>query len=352
MTSETSPKELIAIIGSGCRFPGAASSPSKLWDLLHHPRDLSQKPPLNRFNAAGFYHPDGEHHGTGNVTNSYLLEEDHRMFDAAFFNITPKEGEAIDPQQRLLLETVYEATESSGLTIEGIRCSQTSAYVGLMCNDWNDIQQQDPEYLPQYTATGASRAIISNRLSYFYDWRGPSMTIDTACSSSLVAIHQAVQSLRSGESNVACAAGANLLLGPANYLVESSLHMLSPSGKSQMWDANADGYARGEGMAAVFMKTLSKALADGDQIESIIRETGVNYDGRTKGITMPSGEAQSALIRDTYRKANLDPISSTQRCQYFEAHGTGTQAGDPKEASAISSAFFNETSERTRFIIY
>lgn len=346
MISTMSAKEPIAIIGSGCRFPGGANSPSKLWDLLHHPCDLSKKPPLTRFNADGFYHPDGEHQGTANVTNSYFLEEDHRVFDTAFFNITPKEAEAIDPQQRLLLETVFEAMESSGLTLKGLQGSQTSAYVGLMCNDWADLQLRDPHYLPQYTATGASRAIISNRLSYFYDWRGPSMTIDTACSSSLVAIHQAVQSLRSGESSVACAAGANLLLGPENYLVESSLHMLSPSGKSQMWDANADGYARGEAIAAVFLKTLSKAIADGDKIESIIRETGVNSDGRTKGITMPSSEAQSALIRETYRKAALDPMKSTQRCQYFEAHGTGTPAGDPKEASAISSAFFDATTRK------
>ncbi|KAE8409526.1 hypothetical protein BDV37DRAFT_78743 [Aspergillus pseudonomiae] len=336
--------EPIAIIGAACRFPGGASSPSKLWDLLHHPRDLSRKPPTTRFNGDGFYHPNPEHHTTTNVTNSYFLEEDHRLFDATFFNTTPKEAEAIDPQQRLLLETVYEAMESAGLTLKGMEGSETSVYVGLMCNDFHDIQVRDPDYLPQYIATGASRAIISNRVSYFYDWKGPSMTIDTACSSSLVAIHQAVQSLRSGESTTACAAGANLLLSPENYQAESNLHMLSPSGWSQMWDAKADGYARGEGIAAVFLKTLSSALADGDHIEGIIRETGVNSDGRTRGITMPSNEAQLALIRATYAKAGLDPLRPDQRCQYFEAHGTGTPAGDPLEASAISRAFFNEQS--------
>ncbi|KAJ5110598.1 hypothetical protein N7532_001133 [Penicillium argentinense] len=336
--------EPIAIIGAACRFPGGANSPSKLWDLLHHPRDLSRKPPTTRFNGDGFYHPNPEHHTTTNVTKSYFLEEDHRLFDATFFNTTPKEAEAIDPQQRLLLETVFEAMESAGLTLKGMEGSQTSVYVGLMCNDFHDIQVRDPDYLPQYIATGASRAIISNRVSYFFDWNGPSMTIDTACSSSLVAIHQAVQSLRSGESKTACAAGANLLLSPENYQAESNLHMLSPSGWSQMWDANADGYARGEGIAAVFLKTLSSALADGDPIEGIIRETGVNSDGRTRGITMPSNEAQLSLIRATYAKAGLDPLQPEQRCQYFEAHGTGTPAGDPLEASAISRAFFNEQS--------
>lgn len=345
LTKMSATNEPIAIIGTGCRFPGGASSPSKLWDLLHHPRDLSRKPPSTRFSADGFYHPNPEHHTTSNVINSYFLEEDHRLFDATFFNITPKEAEAIDPQQRLLLETVYEAMESAGLTLKGIEGSQTSVYVGLMCNDFHDIQFQDPDYLPQYIATGASRAIISNRVSYFFDFKGPSMTIDTACSSSLVAIHQAVQSLRSGESNAACAAGANLLLSPEYYQAESNLHMLSPSGRSQMWDANADGYARGEGIAAVFLKTLSRALADGDHIEGIIRETGVNSDGRTRGITMPSNEAQLSLIRATYAKAGLDPLNPDQRCQYFEAHGTGTPAGDPLEASAISRAFFNEQSD-------
>ena len=336
--------EPIAIIGAACRFPGGATSPSKLWDLLHHPRDLSRKPPATRFNGDGFYHPNPEHHTTTNVTKSYFLDEDHRLFDATFFNTTPKEAEAIDPQQRLLLETVFEAMESAGLTLKGMEGSETSVYVGLMCNDFHDIQVRDPDYLPQYIATGASRAIISNRVSYFFDWKGPSMTIDTACSSSLVAIHQAVQSLRSGESTTACAAGANLLLSPENYQAESNLHMLSPSGWSQMWDAKADGYARGEGIAAVFLKTLSSALADGDHIEGIIRETGVNSDGRTRGITMPSNEAQLDLIRATYAKAGLDPLQPEQRCQYFEAHGTGTPAGDPLEASAISRAFFNEQS--------
>lgn len=132
------------------------------------------------------------------------------------------------------------------------------------------------------------------------------------------------------------------MLGPENFIAEASLHMLSPSGKSRMWDANADGYARGEGVAAVILKTLSKALADGDEIEGIIRETGVNSDGRTKGITMPSSESQATLIRDTYRKSGLDPQNPLDRCQYFEAHGTGTQAGDPREAEAICRSFFGD----------
>ncbi|KAI0467733.1 putative hybrid NRPS/PKS enzyme [Xylaria cf. heliscus] len=335
-----SPKEPIAIIGVGCRFPGEATSPSKLWELLKQPRDLSKKVPEDRFNSDGFYHANGEHHGASNVTKSYFIEQNPGRFDATFFNIVPKEAETIDPQQRFLLETVYEAMESAGLKLQDLRGSQTSAYVGQMTADFTDTQARDTETFSQYMATGTARALSSNRLSYFYDWHGPSMTIDTACSSSLTAVHLAVQSLRSGESPVACAAGVNLLLGPDLFLAASSLHMISPSGKSQMWDVKADGYARGEGIAAIFMKTLSHALRDGDRIDGLIRETGVNSDGRTKGITLPSPEAQAALIHSTYKNAGLDITKDVDRPQYFEAHGTGTQAGDPREASAISMAFF------------
>ena len=332
--------EPIAIVGSSCRFPGNANSPSKLWELLYHPRDLSKRVPESRYNSEAFYHVNGEFHGATNVDKCYWLEEDHRLFDAGFFNIAPREAEVTDPQQRMLLETVYEAMESAGLTLQDLHGSQTSVYVGTMTADYHDVQLRDPAFFSQYMGTGTSRAIISNRISYFFNWHGPSMTIDTACSSSLVAVHQAVQGLRSGESRTACAAGSSIMLGPEPFIAESSLHMISPSGRSQMWDANADGYARGEGVAVVLLKTLSNALADGDHIEAILRETGVNSDGRTKGITMPSDEAQSALIRQTYQKSGLDPQQASDMCQYFEAHGTGTQAGDPKEGAAISRSFF------------
>lgn len=172
------------------------------------------------------------------------------------------------------------------------------------------------------------------------------MTIDTACSSSLIAVHQAVQVLRSGESPVAIAAGSNLIFGPTMFVAESNLNMLSPHGRSRMWDASANGYARGEGVGAVVLKTLSAALRDGDHIECIIRETGVNQDGKTSGITMPSSSMQAALIRDTYTRAGLDPTKASDRCQYFEAHGTGTPAGDPQEAGAIHEVFFDHSAEQ------
>jgi hybrid polyketide synthase/nonribosomal peptide synthetase ACE1 len=168
----------------------------------------------------------------------------------------------------------------------------------------------------------------------------------------MVAVHQAVQALRQGTSRVAIAAGTNLLLSPLGYISESKLHMLSPNGRCQMWDANADGYARGEGVASLILKRLSDAIADGDQIDCVIRETGVNQDGRTKGITMPSATAQANLIRDTYARAGLDPRQAKDRCQYFEAHGTGTPAGDPQEAEALHSVFFPEESSDPNDVLH
>ncbi|RMZ80634.1 hypothetical protein DV738_g2615, partial [Chaetothyriales sp. CBS 135597] len=288
----------------------------------------------------GFYHSNGERHGSTNVNQAYLLEEDIRAFDAAFFGINTREAEAIDPQHRMLIETVYEAMEDAGLTISSMKGSNTGVYVGLMTGDYHELQLRDPDNMPTYTTTGTARSILSNRVSYLFDWKGPSMTIDTACSSSLVALHLAVQALRSGECQIAVAAGANLILGPEMMIAEANLHMLSPTGRSRMWDAAADGYARGEGIAAVILKTLSQAVADGDIIDYIIRETGVNQDGRTRGITMPSSASQAELIRLTYRKAGLDCTRSEDRCQFFEAHGTGTPRGDPIEAQAIYGAFF------------
>ncbi|KAF5694735.1 polyketide synthase [Fusarium denticulatum] len=336
-----SPGEPIAVIGSACRFPGGASSPSKLWSLLQSPKDCLRDFPKDRLNLEAFYNKDGEHHGATDVCNKgYLLEEDSRLFDASFFNVNPAEADGMDPQQRLTLETVYESLEAAGYTIEEMQGSLTAVYLGVMTGDYHDIQSRDPEIINRYHPTGTSKSILSNRVSYYFDLRGPSVTMDTACSSSLAALHFATQSLRSGESTTAIAVGVNLIFDAAGYVAESKLHMLSPTSRSRMWDAGADGYARGEGVASVILKPLSEAIRCGDHIECIVRETGMNSDGRTTGITMPSAAAQSALIRRTYQNAGLDPIKD--RPQYFEAHGTGTLAGDPVEARAIRQSFFDD----------
>ncbi|TVY88560.1 Polyketide synthase [Lachnellula willkommii] len=321
-------REPIAIVGSSCRLPGSATSPSKLWELLKYPRDISEEVPPSRFDTNLFYHQDSQHHGSTNTRNGYLLQDEPRLFDRDFFNISPKEAEAMDPQQRNLLEIVYEGVESAGYSIPELQGSATGVFVGVIGSDFQYAAMRGYDSLPQYFTTGGSQAILANRISYFFDWRGSSSIVDTACSSSLVALHQAVLSLRSGEIDMAAVAGSSLLLGPEMYMAYSNLNMLSPGGRSRMWDSSADGYARGEGFTSVIIKTLSQAIADGDHIECIIRETGVNQDGRTPGITMPGAESQAQLIRDTYMRCGLDPVRD--RPQFFEAHGTGTPAGDRK----------------------
>ncbi|KAJ5657110.1 type I iterative polyketide synthase [Penicillium longicatenatum] len=297
--------------------------------------------PPSRYDAKAFYHPESSHHGTTNAKESYFLSEDIRMFDAPFFNISANEAGNIDPQQRLLLETVYESIEAAGQRLDTLQGSPTGVFCGVMGDDWEHRVSFDDKAIPRYAATGLARNNIANRVSYFFDWHGPSLVVDTACSSSLVAMHQAVTALRQHECSVAVAAGTNLLLHPNMYISTSNLQMLSPDGRSQMWSENANGYARGEGIASIVLKRLSDAVADGDAIECVIRATGVNQDGRTMGITMPSSTAQLELIKSTYAQAGLDPSKRPEdRCQYFEAHGTGTLAGDPQEASAIYNAFF------------
>ncbi|GLA33581.1 type I Iterative Polyketide synthase (PKS) [Aspergillus niger] len=321
--------EPIAIIGSGCRLAGGCDSPSTLWTLLQQPHDVSREIPQDRIPPS---HHNASHRG-------YFLSQDVAKFDASFFNLNPLEAQAMDPQHRLLLETVYEALEEAGMPMERLRGSDTAVYTGVMFHDYLALSSRDQESISKYHITGTAPNKASNRISHFFDWHGPSVTVDTACSSSLVALHQAVQQLRTGGSHLAVAAGANLLLDGRPFIGFSNLGMLSPTGSCKMWDTSADGYARGEGILAVLLKPLSLALADGDNIQCVIRETGVNHDGRTTGITLPSASAQVSLIQDVYRRAGLDPTQPGDRPQYIEAHGTGTQAGDPLEAEALATAF-------------
>ena len=306
----------IAIISSACRFPGQSTSPSRLWDLLRSPRDVLKHFSPDHLNLSRFYNPDGEVHGSTDVQNkAYLLDEDSRLFDNAFFNINPLEAEGMDPQQRILLEVVYESFERAGWRLEDLQGSSTSVHVGAMNADYYDIQIRDTETIPRNNATGTARSILSNRISYTFDLKGPSVTIDTACSSSLVALHQAIQAIRGGDCNAAVVGGVNLIFDPSMYIAESKLHMLSADSRSRMWSDDANGYARGEGVCALTLKFLNMAIQDGDPIEGVIRGTGVNSDGRSQGITMPTSSAQAALIQHTYRTAGLDPVN--HRCQFF-----------------------------------
>lgn len=233
--------EPIAIVGSGCHFAGSADSPSSLWKLLLKPRDVRTTILESRFNAEGWYHPDGSYHGRCNVKKSYLLDRDVNAFDTEFFGMTPVEAKATDPQQRLLMETVYEAVEAAGMTLESLKGSDTGVYVGVMWCDYESNLFRDLQTVPKYSVIGTGRSSMSSRLSYFFDWHGPSVTLDTACSSSLVALHLAVQALRAGDSRMAVACGTNVIVGPENYVTMSKLQLLSPDGLSRMWDRDANG---------------------------------------------------------------------------------------------------------------
>lgn len=343
--------EPIAVVGTACRFPGSANSPSKLWELLREPRDVLQDFPPDRLNLANTHPENGTVlENKDSSQRAYLLDQDVRHFDATFFRVNPKEAAGMDPQHRILLETVYEAFESAGWPLHSVEGSKTSVHVGAMTDDYYTIQSRDPDTMDSHASTGVSRGFLANRISYAFDLKGASVSLDTACSSSLVALHMAVQGLRQGEAAQAVVAGVNLLLDPHWFITQSSLHMLSPDCRSRMWDKDANGYARGEGCAVVVLKPLSKAIEEGDDIEYIIRETGINSDGHTDGITMPSPEAQAALIRETYRNAGLDPV--VDRCQYFECHGTGTQTGDPIEARAICDAFFSDEDNEKSHLLF
>ncbi|KAJ5726765.1 polyketide synthase [Penicillium malachiteum] len=317
----------IAIVGSACRFPGASSTPSKLFDLLKEPRDVRREFNPEILNLKRFYDSNPDAPGSTSVKNKgYLLAEDTRLFDAAFFNVSPYEAESMDPQLRNMLETTYEAFESAGYTLDHLRGSKTSVHI------WRRS--------PLYAGTGVARSILSNRISYTFDLHGPSVTLDTACSSSLVALHNAVQGLQAGDATCAVVGGVNIILDPMLYVMLSKLHMLSPDSQSRMWDKTVNGYARGEGAAVVVLKPLDQAIRDNDHIEAIIRGTGVNSDGQSAGLTVPTVAAQAELIRETYHRAGLDPIKD--RCQYFECHGTGTPAGDPVESRAIYEAMIRD----------
>ncbi|GAB1211417.1 hypothetical protein ATERTT37_000531 [Aspergillus terreus] len=338
--------EPIAIVGTACRFAGSSSSPSKLWELLQNPKDVASEPPADRFNIDAFYDPEGSNPMATNARQGYFLSDKVKAFDAPFFNISATEALALDPQQRMLLEVVYESLETAGLRLDALRGSSTGVYCGVMNSDWEGIFSVSCA-APQYGSVGVARNNLANRISYFFDWQGPSMSIDTACSASMVALYEAVSALTRRDCNLAAALGANLMLSPQMFIAASNLQMLSPTSRSRMWDAQADGYARGEGVASVLLKRLSDAVADGDPIECVIRAVGVNHDGRSMGFTMPSSDAQVQLIRSTYAKAGLDPRSAEDRPQYVEAHGTGTLAGDPQEASALHQAFFSSSDEDT-----
>jgi iturin family lipopeptide synthetase A len=322
-------EEAIAIIGMGCRFPGAENLES-YWHLLRSSGDAIQEIPRSRWDTNYFSNSESGLFGKINLRwGGFLDQVEH--FDPQFFEISPREAELMDPQQRLLLEVSWEALENAGQAPEKLEGSQTGVFVGISNCDYSRLLMNHSSGVNAYLGTGNAFSVAANRLSYFLDLKGPSWAVDTACSSSLVALHQACQSLRHRECQLALAGGVNLILTPHLSEAFEQARMLAPDGRCKSFDVSADGYVRSEGCGIVILKRLSDALRDGDTIYAVVRGSAVNQDGHTNGLTAPNGPSQAKVIRQALDNAGIAP----SQISYVEAHGTGTALGDPIEINAL-----------------
>ena len=321
----------IAVVGLAFRFPGPGGD--AFWDALCEGRNLVTTVNRSRWALESFAHPRKPEPGRSYTFAAGSLG-DVSGFDAAFFGISPREAAQVDPQQRLLLELTWEALESGGIPPSSMRGTRGSVHVGFSGSDYSYLHGDDLAAVDSFTMPGMTASIAANRISYCFDLRGPSMAVDTACSSSLVALHQACQSLLAGESELAVAGAVNLHLHPMAFIAFSKATMLSRRGVCRPFDADGDGYVRSEGGAIVILKRLSDALAAGDRIYAVVSGSGINCDGKTSSLTVPSSEAQAALLREVYARSGIDPAE----VDYLEAHGTGTAVGDPIEARALGEA--------------
>lgn len=326
----------LAIVGIGCRLPGGVDSADGYWNLLGGATDATCDVPETRWSAARFHDPKPGKVGKMVTRRGGFLSEIDQ-FDPQFFGISPREAHSMDPQQRLLLQVTWEALEDGGIAPDGLAGTNVGVFVGGFTLDYQLLQNQGPSSryrFKTHSAAGMMMTMLANRISFAFDFRGPSMTIDTACSSSLVAVHLAAQSIWNGESDLALAGGVNIMIGPNTTIAESKSGFLSPDGRCKAFDESADGYARGEGGAVVVIKPLEHALRDGDEIYAQILGTAVSQDGRTDGITVPRAESQQAAITSALRHAGVQP----GEVGYVEAHGTGTPVGDPVEIRALAAA--------------
>ncbi|TGO19730.1 hypothetical protein BPAE_0335g00010 [Botrytis paeoniae] len=337
----------IAVVGLSMRFPEDATSSEGFWKMLLERRCVSKDFPPDRINSNAFEHPDSNRSGAWQHSGGFFMQDDLGAFDAPFFSITSKEAAAMDPQQRGILETAYRALENAGIPMEIISGSKTSVHTASFCDDYKTLLTKDPENMPKHSALGVAFSILANRLSWFFNLKGPSVHMDSACSSSLMALDSAFQALQNGDSKMAIVAAANILLSPDTFFMLSNMNFLSPDSRCYSFEDCANGYARGEGYGVVVLKPLDEAIRDNDTIRAVIRSTGSNQDGRTPSMTQPSKDSQERLIRDTYEKAGLD----TCLTRFVEAHGTGTVVGDPIEASAIGAAFQEHRSSESPLFI-
>lgn len=341
-------KEDVAIIGMGCRFPGGLDNPEDFWNFLVEGREAVSEIPADRWNIDRFYDAEPGLPGKSIAKRGGFIGGIDQ-FDPQFFGISPREAPYIDPQQRLLLETAWEAIEDAGVILDPQNGTDIGVFAGISHTDYQQIQggTGDRTRISQHSPTGHAHSIAANRISYCLNLTGPSIAMDTACSSALTAVHVAVAHLRSGRCSVALAGGVTVMISPDGFIGFSQAGMLSPDGRCRAFDAGANGFVRGEGAGMVLLKTLDRALADGDKIYAVIRATSANQDGHTNGIMLPGEEAQARLVREACREAGVDPSA----VGYVEAHGTGTAVGDPIEAHALSEALCADRSADAPLLI-
>lgn len=334
---ENAGREPIAVVGMACRFPGGANTIERYRSLLERGEDAIREVPRDRWDEESYCDPDPDVPGKVTTNRAGFLREPIDGFDSAFFHLSPKEVPSMDPQQRLLLEVCWEAFENAGIDITTLKGSRTGVFCGIANSDYAvaHLRSGDPRKIDGYSVIGTALSAAVGRISYLFGFEGQNMALDTACSSSLVAVHLACRSLRAGESEIAIAAGVNLILTPEGQIGFSKLGALSPDGCCKSFDDSADGYGRGEGCGLIILKRLSSAERDGDSVQAVIRGTAVNQDGRTNGFTAPSGLSQEKVIRQAIEDATLRP----DEIGYVEAHGTGTPLGDPIEMESIGKVY-------------
>jgi acyl transferase domain-containing protein len=318
--------EPVAVVGIGCRLPGEVAGPAAFWRLLVAGGDVVTTVPADRWPVPATGDIPSRHGG-------FVAGID--TFDADFFGISPREAAGIDPQQRLLVITAWAALEDAGLRPSTLRGTDAGVFVGVTTSDYEVVRMRDPTTLDAHAYTGVNHSIAANRISYLLDLRGPSMTVDTACSSSLVAVHTACASLRRGECSAAIVGGVNALLSPTVSECFTTAGVLSPTGRSRAFSADADGYVRAEGATVVILKPLARARADGDRVYAVILGSAVNSDGRTNGLMAPNGAAQEQVYRAACRAAGIKPAEVS----YVEGHGTGTKVGDLIELTALGAVY-------------
>ncbi|KAL4229457.1 hypothetical protein ACF0H5_012495 [Mactra antiquata] len=321
--------EEIAVVGIGCRFPGADNI-EEYWKVLVNGENHVNDIPAERWNNDAFYSDDKDEQGKHYVKKAGFIKN-HDEWDNKLFQVSDTEAVRIDPQQRYVLDCTHMAFEDGGITRKEMNGSRTGVYIGVMNDDYKVLASSDHNDDSNYSATGMSTTIIASRVSFVYNLQGPCMVIDTACSSSMIAVHLGCQAIRTGDCEMAVCGGVSSIISPDTFIALCKARMMSATGQCQTFCDTADGYARGEGCGVVILKSYKKALADGNKIWGIIK-TGSNQDGRVaQPITAPSGEQQEELLSKVYSKYNVDPV----KLQYIEAHGTGTPIGDPTEVNAL-----------------